>query len=150
MGPTPIIDGSIPVWAQDTMWAKGVRPLLAASDFFITITAAAPSPRPVEWQTSCMYLSGFMAFTVSPLPACLSSQSRQNNHKSFTGLGQSFFSDQPSLTSGTNTSNGWHIYTAVNGTRLWFLLRKQEVEELRHDLKKEHIRFIMQALEEVA
>lgn len=100
MGPTPIMDGSMPVWAQDTIRAKGIRPLLAASDFFIRITAAAPSFIPVEWQT-CMHLFGFMAFTVPPFPAC--SHPRQNkNRKSFIGLGQ-YGSDQPSLTSDTNT-----------------------------------------------
>lgn len=43
IGPVPIIAGSKPACAQETMRANGVRPLSWAIDFFIRITAAAPS-----------------------------------------------------------------------------------------------------------
>src|SRR5436305_13170562 len=43
IGPVPMIEGSTPAWAQDTMRASGVLPRLAASLAFINTTAAAPS-----------------------------------------------------------------------------------------------------------
>src|SRR3989442_3747814 len=46
IGPVPMIEGSTPAWAQDTMHASGVLPRLAASLAFISTTAAAPSLMP--------------------------------------------------------------------------------------------------------
>src|SRR4029079_8445090 len=46
IGPVPMIAGSTPACAQDTMRANGVLPSLAASDAFISTTAAAPSLMP--------------------------------------------------------------------------------------------------------
>src|SRR5262249_18071303 len=46
IGPVPMILGSTPAWAHDTMRASGVLPSLAASLAFISTTAAAPSLMP--------------------------------------------------------------------------------------------------------
>src|SRR5207342_3351476 len=46
IGPVPMIDGSTPACAQDTMRASGVLPNLAASLAFISTMAAAPSLMP--------------------------------------------------------------------------------------------------------
>src|SRR6185437_8059364 len=46
IGPVPMIFGSTPACAQDTMRASGVLPSLAASLAFISTTAAAPSLMP--------------------------------------------------------------------------------------------------------
>lgn len=48
IGPIPIMEGSTPACAQETICAKGVSPRLPASDFFIRTTAAAPSLIPVK------------------------------------------------------------------------------------------------------
>lgn len=45
-GPVPIIDGSTPAWAQDTMRTMGFKPLSFASFPLIITTTAAPSFRP--------------------------------------------------------------------------------------------------------
>ena len=46
IGPVPMIAGSTPACAQETMRASGVLPRLAASLAFISTTAAAPSLMP--------------------------------------------------------------------------------------------------------
>src|SRR3954463_6858969 len=46
MGPVPMIEGSTPACAQDTMRASGVLPLFCAWVALIRTTAAAPSLRP--------------------------------------------------------------------------------------------------------
>src|SRR5262245_56681390 len=46
IGPVPMIAGSTPACAQDTMRASGVLPRLAASLAVISTTAAAPSLMP--------------------------------------------------------------------------------------------------------
>src|SRR4051812_50162994 len=46
IGPVPMIAGSTPACAHDTMRASGVLPRLAASLAFISTTAAAPSLMP--------------------------------------------------------------------------------------------------------
>src|SRR3954470_1950085 len=46
MGPVPMIDGSTPACAQDTIRASGVLPLFCAWAALIRTTAAAPSLRP--------------------------------------------------------------------------------------------------------
>ena len=43
IGPVPIISGSTPVQAEDTILARGVKPLFLASSSVIITTAAAPS-----------------------------------------------------------------------------------------------------------
>src|SRR5207244_13269530 len=46
MGPVPMIAGSTPAVAQETMRASGRRPRLAAASAVISTTAAAPSLMP--------------------------------------------------------------------------------------------------------
>ena len=46
MGPVPMMEGSTPAWAQETMRASGSRPRLRASDWRMSTTQAAPSLMP--------------------------------------------------------------------------------------------------------
>lgn len=48
IGPVPMMEGSRPTWAHDTILAMGFTPRLAASDWLIRTVAAAPSFIPVN------------------------------------------------------------------------------------------------------
>ena len=49
IGPVPITAGSTPAWPHETIRAKGTTPLLAASAYDISTTAAEPSLMPEEF-----------------------------------------------------------------------------------------------------
>lgn len=50
IGPVPMMEGSTPTCDHETIFAKGVSPRRPASDFFIRITAAAPSFIPIKYE----------------------------------------------------------------------------------------------------
>lgn len=71
MGPVPMMDGSRPAWAQDTIFAIGLMPRLCASDWLIKTVAAAPSFTPTrnfsfqfQAQTRHLHCSSFITETL--------------------------------------------------------------------------------------
>ena len=68
IGPEPMIFGSTPAWAQDTIRASGFLPSLAACLAVISTTAAAPSFKPLTLLSGTFYAID----RVSPTMAILS------------------------------------------------------------------------------